>query len=72
MIQYARRVFEIFPYDIMPLDAIRLKLKEAKINFLDIEFPPVEASIYTQSEGKPFNEPIVWKRPKDFLIIDES
>ena len=56
----------------MPLDAIRKKLKEANINFVDIEFPPVESSIYPQSEGKPFNEPIVWKRPKDFMVIDES
>lgn len=56
----------------MPLDAIRKKLKEANVNFLDIEFPPVESSIYPPSEGQPFQEPIVWKRPKDFMIIDES
>jgi len=46
--------FEFFPCDIMPLDAIRRKLKEIKWNFLDIEYPPVEGSIYPQSEGKPF------------------
>jgi hypothetical protein len=56
----------------MPLDAIRKKLREANVNFLDIEFPPVEASIYPASEGKPFNDPIVWKRPKDFMVIDPS
>jgi hypothetical protein len=42
------------------------------MNFIDIEFPPVEASIYPPSEGKPFDKPIVWKRPKEFMVIDES
>lgn len=57
----------------MPLDAIRRKLKEAgNINFLDIEFPPVESSIYPPTEGQPFNQPIVWKRPSEFMVVDES
>ena len=50
----------------MPLDAIRRKLKESGTNFVDVEFPPVESSIYPATEGKPFGE-IVWKRPKDFM-----
>ena len=56
----------------MPLDAIRQKLKENKTNFIDIEFPPVESSIYPASESQPFGQPIVWKRPKDFMVVDES
>lgn len=54
----------------MPLDNIRHKIKEQGINFIDIEFPPVEASIYPPSEGNPFNFPIVWKRAKEFMKID--
>ena len=46
--------YEFFPYDIMPLDAIRKKLREVKWNFLDIEYMPIERSIYPPSEGKPF------------------
>ena len=44
------------------------------MNFIDIEFPPVESSIYSASEPeKPFaNENIVWKRPKEFMVVDES
>jgi hypothetical protein len=72
LIKYSQQVFEKFPYDIMPLDAIRKVLKEHKVNFLDIEFPPVDSSIFPPSEGQPFNQPIVWKRPKEFMIIDES
>jgi hypothetical protein len=56
----------------MPLDEIRKILKEANTNFIDIEFPPVESSIYSPSEStKPFaNKNIVWKRPKDFMMAD--
>lgn len=73
LIKYSQQLFETFPYDIMPLDAIRRKLKEAgNINFLDIEFPPVESSIYPPTEGQPFNQPIVWKRPMEFMVVDES
>lgn len=56
----------------MPLDAIRNKLREANINFIDIEFPPVESSIYPPTESQPYTFPIVWKRPKEFMFIDES
>jgi hypothetical protein len=58
----------------LPLDDIREKLKEANMNFIDIEFPPVESSIYSPSETlKPFaRENIVWKRPKEFMVVDES
>jgi hypothetical protein len=38
----------------MPLDSIRRKLKEVKWNFLDIEYSPIERSIYPPSEGKPY------------------
>ena len=56
----------------MPLDEIRNKIEETRSNFVDIEFPPVQASIHTPNEGQPFKNTIVWKRPKEFMIIDES
>lgn len=36
-------------------------------NFIDIEFPPIMASIYDPEENFPFDSEIIWKRPKDFL-----
>jgi hypothetical protein len=33
------------------------------IDFIDLEFPPIESSIYPPEAGKPFSDPIVWKRP---------
>ena len=72
LISQSVEFFEFVPYDILPLDDIRNKLEEARTNFIDIDFPPVESSIYPASEGKPFNTPIVWKRPKDFMVIEEN
>mmetsp|Transcript_10338 Transcript_10338/g.10351 ORF Transcript_10338/g.10351 Transcript_10338/m.10351 type:complete len:303 (+) Transcript_10338:235-1143(+) len=72
LIRRSKEVFEFFPYDIMPLDNIRQKLREHNMNFVDIEFPPVESSIYPPSEGKPYNFPIVWKRPQEFMVVDQS
>lgn len=72
LLEISNQIFEFIPYDIMPLDQIRKVLKDNQINFIDIEFPPVEASIYPPSEGKPFPNPIVWKRPKEFMQIDEK
>ena len=39
------------------------------MNFIDIDFPPVESSIYSAIEmNRPFaNDNIVWKRPKEFM-----
>jgi hypothetical protein len=34
---------------------------------VDIDFPPVTSSIFTQDQAYPFKEAIVWKRPVNFL-----
>ena len=71
MISASVEFFEYFSYDVMPLDSIRSKLREVRKNFVDIEFLPIESNIYPLTEGKPFGE-IVWKRPKDFMVVDPS
>ena len=74
LLNRARKVFEMFPYDILPLDTVRAKLREHKMNFIDIEFPPVDSSIYAPHEpDNPFAETtIVWKRPHEFMEVDPS
>ena len=43
----AREVFGKVPYDILPLDEVRKILRDSQMtNFIDIDFPPVESSIY--------------------------
>jgi calpain-15 len=56
----------------MPVDTIRKKLKESNMNFVDLEYSPVEYNIYPLTEGKPFGEQIVWKRPHEFMVVDEN
>ena len=46
-IERAREVFGKVPYDILPLEELRKVLKDSGMSsFIDIEFPPVESSIY--------------------------
>ena len=62
----SRAVFGKVPYNILSLDEIRLILRDSALpSFIDIEFPPVESSIYNTRDGlKPFaKDRIVWKRP---------
>ena len=50
MIAKANKVFQNFPYDLMTLDDIRIQMREAEMsNFVDIEFPPIEASIFNRN-----------------------
>ena len=75
MISKAKKVFEFVPTDIITLDEIRIKMREVEMsNFLDIEFPPTDSSIYSPNElEKPFDQQIiVWKRPKDFMLVDKA
>lgn len=45
---------------------------EVNWNFVDIEFPPVESSLYPSSEASPIKQKVVWKRPKDFMVVDKK
>jgi hypothetical protein len=43
-------------------------------NFIDIEFPPTDSSLYSPNDLTNLfeKENVVWKRPKDFMFVDES
>ena len=63
----------MYPYDVSPLEEIRSEMKNNSLNvFIDIEFPPQEKSIYEPSAGKPYGDVIQWKRPKDFMTVNEA
>ena len=53
LIQGSFELFETMSPDVLPLDAIRMKLMEVGWNFVDVEFPPVESSLYPATEAKP-------------------
>ena len=42
------------------------------MNFIDIEFPPCDSSLYPKGISYPYKAKIVWKRPKEFMEIDPS
>ena len=60
-------------YSQAPLEQIKDVMADAEIqNFIDIEFPPIMASIYNTDEQFPFEEEIVWKRAKDCLFLERG
>ena len=64
-----REAFKKFAYEQAPVQQIQEVLQGNEIeHFIDIEFPPIMASIYNPNEQFPFDEEIVWKRAKDFLM----
>ena len=41
-------------------------------HFVDVDFPPTLASIADPDESFPFEQEIIWKRAKDFLLPTNS
>ena len=62
----------MYPYDISPLDGIRKKLRDIPMNFIDIEFPPADSSLFPVGVRNPYKRKIVWKRPAEFMTVDPS
>ena len=40
------------------------------MNFIDIDFPPTDASVHDPKKGKAFDRIVHWRRPRDFMIPD--
>jgi hypothetical protein len=47
----ARQKLDKVPVDILIKSETHWALEDAKINFIDLDFPPVESSIYPPSVG---------------------
>ena len=53
------------------MDALEYKLQQANLRFIDIDFPPLEKSVYdSPSMDSPFDTLIHWRRPEEFMRID--
>lgn len=59
-----------FPYDIMSVEAMENQLNIADIAFVDIDFPPVDSSVFNDSNDTPFDVLIHWRKPSDFMTVD--
>ena len=61
------------PYSIMSIADINKFLNANGINFVDWEFMPVDTSLFSSMvDTSNFDTVIHWRRPEDFMIIDES
>jgi hypothetical protein len=58
-----------FPSDILPTSELEIHLKKHDLRFLDVDFPPVDRSLYGTQES-PFDTLIQWRRPHEFLGLD--
>jgi len=70
MIELAEKHLCNYPYDIMSTEALENQLKLADITFVDIDFPPIDSSIYNKSNDTPFDVVIHWRKPEEFMTVD--
>lgn len=60
--------FEIYakePFQLMSAEMIGEKIRDSK--FFDLDFPPLESSVYETYIDSPFDIVIHWRRPEEFL-----
>ena len=66
----AKQALIKIPISLCPLVEIENILFNQKIDFIDIEFPPLDASIYKELNKEPFDQLLHWRRPSEFLRVD--
>ena len=68
-----REAFKTFAYEQSSSVQIQEVLTDNQIDhFVDVDFPPTLASIADPDEAFPFEQEIIWKRAKDFLLPTNS
>lgn len=61
-------VFKTLPFEVMPVDQLRKKLKKLGVDhFVDPHFPPRDTSIHCFTEPYPYKQIIHWRRPHEFM-----
>lgn len=69
-IKVADKYLSNYPYEIMSTEALENQVKQMGMKFIDIDFLPIESSIYNPSGGTPFDVIIHWRRPEEFMAVD--
>ena len=57
----------------MKVEDVEDKLREWSKNFIDLEFPPNDSSVFdlsASSKDRPFDVYVHWRRPVDFMKAD--
>lgn len=61
------------PYSIMSIADINKFLSANGINFVDFEFTPADANLFSPMvDTSNFDTVIHWRRPEEFMVVDES
>lgn len=69
----ARQIYPQTSFSMMTIDQCYKKLKDLNApNFIDLEFPPIERSVYDKFVDHDFDIVVHWRRPLDFLHVDFS
>jgi calpain-15 len=72
VITASNRNLHQFPYQVSSIEDLDNFLRKSKLNFVDIDFPPMDKSVYDPAMEPPFDSLIHWRRPKNFMEKDES
>lgn len=57
----------------MPMEQLENKLREVKVSsYIDLEFEPVDSSVFDNNIDSPFDVIIHWRRPSEFMKADFS
>lgn len=66
----ARQIFSRLPINLCSLVEIENIINTQKIEFIDIEFPPLDCSIFKELNKEPFDQLLHWRRPYEFFRVD--
>ena len=71
-IQVARDNWTNFPWRNCTQDELLKKLRTTGTNFVDVDFPPVDRSIFDPKKGQGFDRKVHWRRPNEFMQPDPA
>lgn len=61
LIENSKKSLSNFPYELASKDAMDQKLRTLNQNFIDIDFPPNDSSLYDPNLDSPFDTLIHWR-----------
>lgn len=69
-IEKSRQLLSKISVNLSSVPEIEGVLAPKDMNFHDVEFPPLDSSIYREVDKEPFDQLVHWRRPKDFFRVD--
>ena len=70
MIEASDKHLSNYPYDILSSEVFENQLETLGITFIDIDFPPIDPSVFNDTNDTPFDVLVHWRKPQEFMTID--